>query len=57
MEKKLWYAVQEDPTDDWGRGSYNKDEAIEMMMRNDQYNLIAVIENDCCVEEIYKSDL
>lgn len=57
MENRIWYAVQMDSEDDWGTGSFDKDEAIEMMMGNENYTLIAVIENDVCIEEIYKEDL
>ena len=54
-ENMLWYAVQTDPTDEWGYGSYNKDEALDMLRGMvDEYPdaLIAVIENDTCIEEI-----
>ena len=57
MENKLWYAVMRDNDDnDWGSGSYDYDEAVEMVQKyipNGGY--IAVIEegNDpICVEEI-----
>lgn len=54
---KLWYALQTDCNDDWGTGFFDKDQAINELLSNDSYNLIAVIENDICVEEIYKTDL
>lgn len=56
-ENRLWYAVQTDCEDDWGYGSYDYEEAVDMIMSNEKYNLIAVIENDVCIEEIYKQDL
>ena len=57
MENKYWYAVMRDADDkDWGTGSYNYEEAVEMAQ---QYipdgGYIAVIKegNDpICVEEI-----
>lgn len=57
-ENKLWYAVMYDEEDtDWGYGSYDYDEAVNMLLECDMYNLIAVIENDVCIKEIYKQDL
>lgn len=55
--ERLWYAVQRDAEDDWGTGSFNKDEAIRMLMADEDNSLIAVIENDVCVEEIWKKDI
>lgn len=57
MENKLWYAVMRDNDDnDWGSGSYDYDEAVEMVQKYIQDGgYIAVIEegNDpICVEEI-----
>lgn len=54
---KLWYALQKDSQDDWGTGSFDKEEAIEELRKNDSYTLIAVIDNDECIEEIYKEDI
>ena len=56
----VWYAVQEDPTDAWDYGSYNKDVAIDMLRqlvyeRGD--GLIAVIKDGICDKEIYYDDL
>ena len=56
-ENRLWYAVQVDTQDDWGYGSYDESEAIEMMMSCDVFKLIAVIENGVCIEKIYKQNL
>lgn len=51
-----WYAVQKDTSDDWGTGSFDLDEAVQMLkdLREDgeDESLIAVIENDVCIEEI-----
>ena len=55
---KLWYAVQKDREDDWGKGSYALEEAKEMAReQKEDYpdTLIAVIaENDdpLCIDEI-----
>lgn len=53
----VWYAVQTDSEDEWGYGSYDKGEAISMMLADEKYQLIAVIENDCCIEEIKREDV
>ena len=56
-ENKKWYAVQESREDDWGTGSYDYEEAVQML-KEQGYGLIAVIDegNDpseaLCVEEI-----
>ena len=57
MENKLWYAVMRDNDDnDWGSGSYDYDEAVEMVQKYiPDGGYIAVIEegNDPIrVEEI-----
>ena len=60
--KGYWYAVQKDTEDDWGTGSYDWAEAMEMLrkLREDYPDaLIAVIEesdNSVCVEEIRELD-
>lgn len=57
-ENKLWYAVMYDEEDtDWGYGSFDYDEAVNMLFECDIYNLIAVVENDVCIKEIYKQEL
>lgn len=56
-EERLWYAVQKDSEDDWGYGSYDYEEAVEMLNSYEGYTLIAVIENDVCIREIKKEDL
>ena len=58
--KKIWYAVMKDNDDqDWGTGSFDRDEAIEMVRANkDIYpdGYIAVIKetetDSVCVDEI-----
>lgn len=66
--KKYWYAVQRDPEDDWGSGSFDLDEAKEMARElGEETALIAVIDGDyddggnatadpICIEEIYLAD-
>lgn len=55
MENTYWYAVMDDNDDgDWGYGSYDLDEAREML-KNYPDGYIAVIEmghDPICVEEI-----
>jgi len=50
---KKWYAVQMESTDDWGNGSYDYNEAVEML-KEQGAGLIAVIdeETNYCLEEI-----
>lgn len=57
--KKLWYAVQQDPSDDWSTGSYDRDEAVRMaraQLADYPDTIIAVIDNSTgnpvCVDEI-----
>ena len=43
-EKKLWYAILRDEEDnDWGTGSFNKEQAIEMA-KAVNFKLVAVID-------------
>ena len=56
MEKKYWYAVQEKSEDAWDNGSSNFEEA-KAMLKEQGSGLIAVIENDFCVEEITFEEL
>lgn len=51
VKPTLWYAVQVDREDDWGTGSYDYNEAIQMLKRQGR-GLIAVIDGDVCVNEI-----
>lgn len=56
----LWYAVQKDPSDEWGNGSCNFEEACKMLFSDDEYNLIAVIEDSrdpVCIREIWKNEI
>lgn len=56
MENKLWYAVEKDAEDnDWGYGSFDKAEAIEMAKRTES-EIIAVIDGDECVEELFAGE-
>lgn len=55
----LWYAVQQDPYDDWGTGSLDIYEAVKMaraQLADYPYTLIAVIDNSTsnpvCVDKI-----
>ena len=56
MEKKLWYAVMRDREDnDWGTGSYNLEEAREMVKRYPEGYIAEIDEGDGdpnCVDEI-----
>ena len=58
MTNNRWYAVQETSEDDWGYGSYDYDEAVEML-KEQGHGLIAVIneETNFCEEEIKIEDL
>ena len=49
---RLWYAVQMSPDDDWGTGSFDFDEAVEMAQSIGS-QLIAVIENGECTREVW----
>lgn len=55
MKNRLWYAVMQDNEDnDWGYGSHDLDEAMEMVKKYPE-GYIAVIEegNDpICIDEI-----
>lgn len=56
----LWYAVMENrDDDDWGKGSYDVEEAKKMCADIGPDAYIAVIEevqNPVCVEEIYQEN-
>ena len=60
--KKLWYALQNSTEDDWGTGSFDYNEALEIAKKKG-YKLIAVIDANYdedgtpttdgeCIEEI-----
>ena len=53
-----WYAVQRSSEDEWNNGSYDIEEAKEML-REQGCGLIAVIDenNSFCIEEIRYEDL
>ena len=62
MEQKLWYAVMRDrEDDDWGYGSYDIDEAKQMLTEEESPEAyIAVIaegENPVCVDEILREEI
>ena len=50
---RKWFAVQLDSTDEWGTGSYDYCEAIEML-KEQGAGLIAAVdeETSCCLYEI-----
>lgn len=53
---KIWYAVQETSEDPWDNGSYDYEEALEMLLdvvSETGRGLIAVIDEDTqtCIEE------
>lgn len=54
----IWYAVQRTPEDAWDNGSYDLEEALEML-RNQGEGLIAVINDETkyCMEEIRYEDI
>ena len=56
--KKVWYAVQMNSADDWSNGSYDYNEAVEMLKTQGE-GLIAVIdeENGFCEDEIRYEDV
>lgn len=55
--KNVWYAVQTSSTDSWDYGSYDYDEAIEMLNQQGK-GLIAIINEDTnfCEGEIRYED-
>ena len=54
---KKWYAVQEERTDAWDNGSYDYEEAVQIL-REQGHGLIVVIDDDAkvCIEEIEYED-
>ena len=51
-ENRLWYAVLTDREDnDWGTGSFDYSEAVEMAKFRD-CTIIAVIDGEECIDEI-----
>ena len=53
---KIWYALQTDSEDDWSAGSYNFEDAKEMLYIQGK-GLIAKIVNGVCEKEFYYDDL
>lgn len=56
IEYRVWYAVQENSTDAWDKGTFDEKEAIEML-REQGRGLIAVIDRDVCIREIEFSEV
>lgn len=55
--KTLWYAVMADRDDmDWGTGSFDKEEAFQMLIDR-EYEYIAVIDGEECIEEIEREEV
>lgn len=52
----MWYAVQETREDAWDYGSDNYDTAVQML-KEQGGGLIAVIDNNVCVEELEYDDV
>lgn len=51
-ENRLWYAILTDREDnDWGTGSFDFNEAVEMAKFRD-CTIIAVIDGEECIDEI-----
>lgn len=57
-ESRKWYAVQRESSDAWDNGSYDYNEAVEML-KEQGCGLIAVINEGTsfCEDEIYFEDL
>lgn len=53
-----WYAVQNRNYSDWDNGSYDYNEAVEMLKEQGE-GRIAVINDltNCCLREIYYEDI
>ena len=59
LVETLWYAVMEDDEDDWGTGTNDRDEAIEMLKKQG-HGLVAVISDNgdpLCIDEIRYEDI
>lgn len=56
--ERIWYAVQETSADDWETGSYNIEEAVEMLKKQG-HGLIAAIDEDnaFCLDEYTYDDV
>lgn len=58
MKNKIWYAVMSDPEDnDWGTGSFDYDEALEMVKPfiPDGGHIAVIDDGDdpICIDEIH----
>ncbi len=47
-----WYAVQEDPEDPWDYGTYDWEEAIEMLKAQGHGLIAVIINDDYCLAEL-----
>lgn len=56
MDRRKWYAVQAESSDAWDYGSYDYEEAVEMLKEQGK-GLIAVIIADYCESEIWYEDI
>lgn len=56
--ERIWYAVQETSDDGWDNGSYNIEEAVEMLKKQG-HGLIAAIDEDnsFCLDEYTYDDV
>lgn len=56
--ERIWYAVQETSDDGWDNGSYNIEEAVEMLKKQG-HGLIAAIDedNNFCLDEYTYDDV
>lgn len=56
--EKVWFAVQEESSDDWDTGSESLQEAVEMLRDDEALKLIAIVEpdNNFCVGEIGREE-
>ena len=51
---RIWYAIQEDPTDDWGYGTYDYYDAVDMLKEQGHGQIAVIEETDggtCCIAE------
>lgn len=56
-QPKKWYAVQMDNSDDWDNGSFDFDEAKEMLKHQGRGLIAVIVNEDYCDEEITFDDL
>jgi hypothetical protein len=57
-EKRIWYAVQEQSSDGWDKGSYNINEAVAMLKEQGRGLIAAIDEEDAfCLDEYTYDEL